>query len=57
MEMGIAGFCFQFFGAALVPQALQALIMYYDADKAIIPAYLKADKPLMAIISISRIYR
>jgi len=38
---------------AAPPPRLYSVNMYYDADKAAIPAYLKADKASNAIISIA----
>ena len=43
---------FSFLGCA-GPNSLYSVNMYYDADKAAIPAYLKADKASNAIISIA----
>ena len=43
---------FSFLGCA-GPNSLYSINMYYDADKASIPAYLKADKTSDAIISIA----
>ena len=51
-EWGLLISIFSFFGCA-GPNSLYSVNMYYDADKAAIPAYLKADKASNAIISIA----
>ena len=51
-EWGLLVSIFIFLGCA-GPNSLYSINMYYDADKASIPAYLKADKTSDAIISIA----
>ena len=51
-EWGLLVSIFSFLGCA-GPNSLYSINMYYDADKASIPAYLKADKTSDAIISIA----
>ena len=51
-KWGLLVSIFIFFGCA-GPNSLYSINMYYDADKASIPAYLKADKASDAIISIA----
>ena len=51
-EWGLLISIFSFLGCA-GPNSLYSVNMYYDADKASIPAYLKADKASNAIISIA----
>ena len=51
-EWGLLVSIFIFFGCA-GPNSFYSVNMYYDADQAAIPAYLKADKASNAIISIA----
>ena len=52
LRWGLLISIFSFLGCA-GPRSLYSVNMYYDADQAAIPAYLKADKASNAIISIA----